>query len=130
MAQLTTKEFDDLVAILAGHFGFGKFHDRLIQTRALVSRKRPASVQALASQLYQLTAGLRREHPARYAVEALWQESFADRVGEERNKELEAIAGKVNACLTEHREVIAEKRAELLAALQEYYQVLQKGRAG
>jgi hypothetical protein len=125
MAQLTAKEFDDLIATLAGHFGFGKLHDRLIRTHALVSRKRPASVQALASQLYQLTAGLRREHPARYAVEVLWQESLADRVSEEKNKELEAIAGKINACLTDQREVIAEKQAELLAALQEYYRVQQ-----
>ena len=122
MAQLTTKEFDNLIATLASHFGFGKFHDRLIQTRALVSRKRPASVQTLANQLYQLTAGLRREHPARYAVEILWQESLGNRVNEEKNKELGAIAGRINACLTEQREVMAEKQAELLAALHEYYQ--------
>lgn len=70
-----------------------------------------------------MTAGLRREHPARYAVELLWQESLADRVNKERSKGLEAIAGRINACLTEQREVIAEKQEELLAALQEYYQV-------
>ena len=123
MTQLTQKEFGNLIAVLTNHFGLGKLHDRLIRAHGLVSRKRPASAQALASQLYQLTAGLRREHPARYAVELLWQESLANRVDEEKNKELEAIAGRINACLTEQKEVIVEKQEELLAALQEYYQV-------
>ena len=40
-----------------------------------VSRKRPPTVQALATQLYQLSAGLRRDHPARYVVEILGKKS-------------------------------------------------------
>ncbi len=123
MASLTAEEFDSLIAALAHHFGLEKLHNRLRQSQALVSRRRPASVQALAGQLYQLTAGLRRNHPARQAVELLWQESLADKVSEERSKELEAIAGKINACLKEQREIVEEKREELLAALKEYYQV-------
>ena len=124
MAQLTTPEFDTLITLLAEHLSLDRFHERLLKANALVSRKRPPTAQALAAQLYQLSAGLRRAHPARYAVEVLWQEMLSTRVTEEHSKTLETLAERVNACLTERLEVLPEKSAELLAALGAYYQAV------
>ena len=124
MAQLTTPEFDTLITLLAEHLSLDRLHERLLKANALVSRKRPPTAQALAAQLYQLSAGLRRAHPARYAVEVLWQEMLSARVTEEHSKTLETLAERVNACLTERLEVLPEKSAELLAALGAYYQAV------
>jgi len=89
MAQLTVKEFDDLIGKLVTHLGLNQFHEKLLKANAVVSRKRPANVQALATQLYQLSAGLRRDHPARYAVEVLWQDMLSKSVNDEQNKPIE-----------------------------------------
>ena len=124
MAQLTQKEFDNLITQLVDHLSLARFHERLLKANALVSRKRPANAQALATQLYQLSAGLRREHPARYAVEVLWQDMLSNRISEEHGKTLETLAERVNACLTEHLAVIPEKSVELLAALGAYHQAV------
>ena len=124
MAQLTAKEFDDLITLLAEHLSLDRFHERLLKANALVSRKRPPTAQALAAQLYQLSAGLRRAHAARYAVEVLWQEMLSARVTEDHSKTLETLAERVNACLTERLEVIPEKSTELVAALGAYYQAV------
>ncbi|MBI3301618.1 MAG: hypothetical protein HYZ72_06025 [Deltaproteobacteria bacterium] len=124
MDQLTAKEFDDLIAVLVDHWRFERLHERLLKANALVSRKRPPTAQALAHQLYQLSAGLRRPHPARYAVELLWQEMLSERVTDEHSKMLETLADRVNACLTERMEVIPEKSTDLLAALGAYHQAV------
>ena len=124
MAQLTTPEFDTLITLLAEHLSLDRLHERLLKANALVSRKRPPTAQALAAQLYQLSAGLRRAHPARYAVEVLWQEMLSTRVTEEHSKTLETLAERVNACLTDRLEVLPAKSAELLAALGAYYQAV------
>ena len=124
MAQLTQKEFDDLIIRLAEHLSLPRFHERLLKANALVSRKRPPNAQALAAQLYQLSAGLRREHPARYAVEVLWQDMLSAQMTEEHGKTLETLTERVNACLTDRLEVIPEKGADLLAALGAYHQAV------
>jgi len=124
MAQLTPKEFDDLIARLVDHHSFARFHERLLKANALVSRKRPPTAQALATQLYQLSAGLRRDHPARYVVEISWQDMLSARVTDEHSKTLETLVERINACLTERLEVIPEKGAELLAALGDYHQAV------
>lgn len=124
MAQLTQKEFDDLILRLTDHLTLARFHERLLKANALVSRKRPPNAQALAAQLYQLSAGLRREHPARYAIEILWQDMLSAQVTEEHGKTLETLTERVNACLTDRLEVIPEKGADLLAALGAYHQAV------
>jgi hypothetical protein len=124
MAQLTTQEFADVVGHLADHFRLDRFHEKLLKANALVSRKRPPSVQVLAGQLYQLSAGLRRNHPARYAIEYLWQEMLATNVKEEHGKTIEALADRINACLTEKLEVVPEKSADLITALGSYHQAI------
>src|SRR5262245_39266233 len=106
MAQLTAKEFEDLITVLANHLRFESLHERLLRANALPPRKRPPTTQALAHQLFQLRAGLRRNHAARYAVELLWQELLSEKINEEHRKTLETLADRVNACLTERLEVI------------------------
>ena len=124
MAQLTAKEFEDVVGLLANHLHMDRFHEKLLKANALVSRKRPPSVQALAGQLYQLSAGLRRNHPARYAVEYLWQEMLAESVKEEHGKTIETLAERINACLTDKLEVIPDKSTDLVSALGAYHQAM------
>src|SRR5581483_10083225 len=124
MAQLTIKEFDDLIQKLVNHLGLNQFYEKLIKPNAVVSRKRPTNAQALATQLYQLSAGLRREHPARYAVEVLWQDMLSKSVNDDQNKAIEGLIEKVNACLTERFEIIPEKTTELVTALGDYHRGL------
>ena len=124
MAQLTVKEFDDLIGNLVTHLGLNQFYEKLLRANALVSRKRPASVQALATQLYQLSAGLRREHPSRYALEVLWQDMLSKSVSEEQNKTIEELIEKVNTCLTDRLEIIPEKTDDLVTALGDYHRGL------
>ncbi len=124
MAQLSAQEFTGLIAHLAEHMGLARLHARLTRANALVSRKRPATVSALAHQLYQLSAGLRSQHAARYTVEMVWQEMLSSKMDEERSKTIEALAGRVNACLSERLEVVVDKQSELSAALGAYAQAL------
>jgi hypothetical protein len=124
MAQLTVKEFEDVVVTLADHLRLDRFHEKLLKANALVSRKRPPSAQALAGQLYQLSAGLRRNHPARYVVELLWQEMLTENVKEEHSKTLETLADRINACLTDKLEVVPDKHLELTSALGAYHQAV------
>jgi hypothetical protein len=124
MAQLNNQEFTDLIVLLAEHLRFERLHEHLLKANALVSRKRPPTVQALAGQLYQLSAGLRRPHPARYAIEILWQEMVSELVNDEQASTLQTLADRINACLTERLEIIPEKGPELIAALGAYHQAL------
>jgi len=124
MAQLTTQEFDTMIATLVERVGFNRFYENLIKANALVSRKRPANAKALATQLYQLSAGLRREHPARYAVEVLWQDLLSKSVTEEQTKTIEQLIEQVNACLSERLEVLPEKASDLVTALGAYHRGL------
>ena len=124
MAQLTTQEFENMIATLVERVGFNRFYENLIKANALVSRKRPANAKALATQLYQLSAGLRREHPARYAVEVVWQDMLSKNVNEEQTKTIEQLIEQVNACLGEKFEVLPGKISDLVTALGGYHRGL------
>jgi len=124
MAQLTSQEFDTMIATLVERVGFNQFYENLIKSNALVSRKRPAHAKILAAQLYQLSAGLRREHPARYAVEVLWQDMLSKSVDEKQTKTIEQLIEQVNACLGERFEVLPEKASDLVTALGAYHRSL------
>lgn len=117
MAQLTTQEFESMIATLVERVGFNRFYENLIKANALVSRKRPANAKVLATQLYQLSAGLRREHPARYAVEVMWQDMLSKSISEEHTTTIEQLIEQVNACLGEKFEVLPEKEADLVTSL-------------
>jgi len=124
MATLSADEFTQLVRCLADDLGVQRLRDKLVAMRGLVTRRGAPSADALASQLYQLTGGLRRQAPATIALQGLWAERIQQRVGEEGEKALEVLAEQINACLAEHDAVAPDKEAELDALLRQYEQQL------
>jgi hypothetical protein len=124
MAQLTQHEFSQAVALLADELGLQRLRDRFVRLNGLVTRRRVASAQQLADQLYMLTAGLRRQVPATIAFHTIWTQQINEKVGEEGEKELEKIAERINGCLGAREQIVTEKESELDAALGEYMQRL------
>ena len=98
--------------------------EAVLKANALVSRKRPSGWQPLASQLYQLSAGLRRDHPDRYAVELLWQDMMSSQTKENQQETLDTLAERINACLTGKFAIIPEKQTDLTSALGAYQQAI------
>jgi len=124
MAHVTSREFDTLIQLLTEQYGLSALHARLLKANALVSHKRPSRWQPLANQLYQLSAGLRRDHPARYALEMLWQELISGVTEGVEQETFDALAERINACLTEKFEVIPDRQTDLIAALGAYHHTL------
>jgi hypothetical protein len=124
MAHLTQKEFQQAIALLATQMGLQRLRDRFVQLNGLVTRRKVASPESLADQLYLLSSGLRRQVPATYAFHAIWNESLKAKLGEEGEKQLETIADAVNACLGADEQILAEKVADLDVALGEYERML------
>lgn len=124
MAFLTQKEFQHAIALLADEMGLQRLRDRFVQLNALVTRRKVASPESLADQLYMLSAGLRRQVPATYAFHHVWTESLNAKLGEDGEKNLEKLAEAVNACLGEDDALLPDKGAELDAALAEYERAL------
>ncbi len=126
MAQLTQREFQHVIALLAKELGLQRLRDRFVQLNALVTRRKVASPESLADQLYMLSSGLRRQVPATYAFHTVWSERLAAKLGEEGEKELEKLADAVNACLGDDDQPLADKAGELDTALAEYERALSK----
>jgi hypothetical protein len=124
MAHLTQKEFQQAIALLATQMGLQRLRDRFVQLNALVTRRKVASPESLADQLYLLSSGLRRQVPATYAFHAVWNESLKAKLGDEGEKKLEAMADAVNACLGADDQILTEKATDLDAALGEYERTL------
>jgi hypothetical protein len=124
MAQLTQKEFRQAIALLANEIGLQRLRDRFVKFNALVTRRKVASADSLADQLYMLSAGLRRQVAATYAFHAVWGEHLQAKLGEDGEKHLEKLAESVNACLGEDDQILADKAAELDAAVAEYERTL------
>lgn len=124
MAHLVQEEFTRLIGILADDLGLQRLRDRLVRLNALVTRRRAVSAEQLAGQLYQLTAGLRRQIPATLAIQAVWGEQLNAKIDEESEKMLEQIATAINSCLGERDVVLPEKQAELDGHLACYEQRL------
>ena len=83
MGHLTQEEFSETIRCLADDLGLQRLRDRLVRLNALVTRRRAASADVLAGQLYMLTGGLRRQVPATFGVQGLWSEMVSQRLGEE-----------------------------------------------
>ena len=124
MATLTQKEFQRAIALLTDEMGLQRLRDRFVRLNALVTRRKVASSESLADQLYMLSAGLRRQVPATYAFHAVWGETVNAKLGEDGEKNLEKLAEAVNACLGEKEEILPDKTAELQTALAEYERAL------
>lgn len=124
MANLTPAEFAQTVRCLADDLGLQRLRDKLVRLNALVTRRRAASADALAEQLYMLTGGLRLQVPATIALQGLWGEQMNQRLGEDGEKALGEMAEKINACLGERDSIKPEKEAELGQLLGQYEQRL------
>jgi len=124
MANLTPEEFARTVRCLADDLGLQRLRDRLVRLNALVTRRRVASADALADQLYMLTGGLRRQVAATIGLHSLWAEQMNQKLGEDGEKALEAVAEKINACLGERDQINPDKEGELDQLLSEYEQRL------
>lgn len=124
MAVLTQKEFQRAIGMLADEMGLQRLRDKFVRLNALVTRRKVASADSLADQLYMLSSGLRRQVAATYAFHAVWGESVNAKLGEDGEKDLEKMAETVNACLGEKEDILPEKTAELDAALAEYERAL------
>ena len=120
MAILTQAEFGDLVRCLADELGVQRLRDKLVAMRGLVTRRGAANADALATQLWQLTGGLRRQVPASLALQGLWAEQVGSKLGEDGEKALEAIAEQINACLGERDSIVEGKESELDTLLGQY----------
>ena len=120
MARLTPSEFRELIDELVKVDGVGKLQEKLLRSRALVSRRRLGSADQLSRQLYQLTLGLDRDGIVSQVVVALWEERLRQGLDEQASKRLEEIGEKVNACLAGGREVDPAKEGDLRSALAEY----------
>lgn len=120
MAYLTADEFSQTIRFLADDLGLQRLRDRLVRLNALVTRRRAASADVLADQLYLLTGGLRRQVPATFGVQGLWSEMVNKRVGEDGEKDLEGIADKINGCLGAKDEVEEGKESELDELVKQY----------
>lgn len=120
MAHLTQNEFQRAIEILADELGVQRLRDKFFRLNGLVTRRKVASPESLANQLYQLSSGLRRQVPSALAFQAIWAESIHDKVGEEGEETLEKLGDKVNECLGDDDEIKPDKEADLDAALKEY----------
>ena len=124
MAVLTPPEFTAAVTVLAEQLGVPRLRDRLAAVGAFTSRRGLNTPDAIAERLYRLSGGLRLQVVATYAFTSLWSEVVTGEMGEEREKELEALAEKVNACLGEGDRIIAGRESELDQALAAYREAL------
>jgi hypothetical protein len=120
MANLTQQEFAQAIQLMADEAGLQRLRDRFVRLNAFVTRRRVASAEKLADQLYLLTGGLRRQVPATLAFHSLWTEKVNEKIGEDLEKKLEKIAERINACLGERDAIVPEKEDELAGALREY----------
>jgi hypothetical protein len=130
MAHLTADEFSLTIRILAEDLGLHRLRERLVKLNALVMRRRAASPEALAEQLYMLTGGLRRQVPATVALQGLWSERVSERLGEEGDKELEELAEKINGCLGDRDQIAADKETEIDDLLERYEERLARSIGG
>ena len=124
MANLSPEEFAGTIRCLADDLGLQRLRDTLLRRNALVTRRKVASTDALANQLYLLTGGLRRAVMATMVLQSLWGERLTERLGEDGEKALEGLAEKINACLGERDAIDPGKESELDGLLDEYEQQL------
>jgi hypothetical protein len=124
MANLTSAEFADAVTALAVYHGIERLRDRLARLNAFTSRRGLNTAAAIAERLHLLTGGLRRQVPATYAFSTVWNEMVTAGLGEEGEKQLEALVEQVNGCLAEDESIVPGKEDALDQALAGYRDVL------
>lgn len=129
MAHLTMEEFEQCLTVLADGGPPEKLRDQLCNLNAFHSRRGLGNVQAIASRLYQLSSGLRREVPATHAFQALWAEHVGHRLNETVGEKLDELADKINENL-ESSGAIKDGCDESLATSLHAYEELLARRIG
>jgi hypothetical protein len=124
MALLTHSEFTEAIDVLCEYFGVARLRDKLATLGAFNSRRGLNSPTELAERLFKLSGGLRLQVGATYGFSVAWGELLSAKLGDEGEKELEALADKVNACLDGDEKLVGGKESELDAALGEYHRAL------
>jgi len=120
MANLKVEEFNKIIEFLAEDHGLQRLRDKLVRLNALVTRRKAGSAARLATQLYTLTGGLRREVPATVAIHSLWAERVNGSLGEDGEKELEKIAEQINECLGERDRIAEDRSDEIVGHIRRY----------
>ena len=124
MANLTEAEFNQAVQAMVEHYGLERLRDRFATMGAFTNRRGLNTPAALADRLYRLSGGLRRPAVPSFAFSSLWGEMLQAKLGDDGEKRLEELAGKVNECLTEDERVVEGKEDDLERALVDYRETL------
>jgi hypothetical protein len=124
MANLSEAEFGRAMQVLVDHYGLERLRDRFAKIGAFTSRRGLNTSSALADRVYRLSGGLRRQAMPTFAFTTLWGEMLQAKLGEDGEKRLEELAGKVNVCLTTDEHIVEGKDEELDRALAEYSEAL------
>ena len=124
MANLSEAEFGRAMQVLVDHYGLERLRDRFARIGAFTSRRGLNTSSALADRVYRLSGGLRRQAMPTFAFTTLWGEMLQAKLGEDGEKRLEELAGKVNVCLTTDEHIVEGKNEELDRALAEYSETL------
>jgi hypothetical protein len=124
MANLSEAEFGRAMQVLVDHYGLERLRDRFAKIGAFTSRRGLNTSSALADRVYRLSGGLRRQAMPTFAFTTLWGEMLQAKLGEDGEKRLEELAGKVNVCLTTDEHIVEGKDEELDRALAEYSETL------
>ena len=122
MVGLSPAEFERGIHLLSDEVGFERLKDRFVRTGAFTSKRGLGSVRALADRLYMLSGGLRRDVPASYAFQSLWNETFTSRIRDQDEQTLTEMADRINGCLSGGKEIDPEKALALDEALGAYHQ--------
>jgi hypothetical protein len=121
MVGLSPAEFERSIHLLSHEVGFERLKDRFVRAGAFTSKRGLGSVKALADRLYMLSGGLRRDVPASYAFQSLWNDTFTSRIRDENEATLTEMAERINGCLIGGKEIDPEKSVTLDEALGAYY---------
>jgi hypothetical protein len=121
MVGLSPAEFERSIQLLSSKIGFERLKDRFVRNGAFTSKRGLGTVKALADRLYMLSGGLRRDVPASYAFQSLWNETFTSLIRDEDERTLTETADRINACLTSGNAIDPEKATALDEALRAYH---------
>ena len=124
MANLSMEELEQCLDVIADGGKPEKLRDQLCRLNAFHSRRGLNSFKTIASRLYQLSSGLRREVPATHAFQALWAEYIGQRLNEASGGKLDDLADKINENLEPSGEIKEGCDESLKTSLQEYEETL------
>ena len=124
MANLSLEEFEQCIGVLGDGGSPEKLRDKFCQLNAFHSRRGLGNFGAIASRLFQLSSGLRREVPATQAFQALWADFVAHRLSEESGEKLDELANQINEQLEDSGKIKEGCKEPLEKSLSAYEDLL------